>query len=235
MLQASLLSVGYDGLPIVREASMQVRTGEIVGIVGPNGCGKSTVLRGIVGLAERLGGSVYFQGQEVSRLQVHELTRMGLGYVPQTNNIFPSLTVEENLRVGGESLAPRLLAEQLAKVSEIFPEITARLKLPAQSLSGGMRQSLAIARALMGRPRCLIMDEPSAGLSGIVIERLFKRIVELSAEGLGFLIAEQNIRDLLKICDRLYVMGGGEVRSEIVNVRDGGVGVGLEDILRMFA
>jgi branched-chain amino acid transport system ATP-binding protein len=160
---------------------------------------------------------------------------MGLGYVPQTNNIFPSLTVEENLRVGGESLAPRLLAEQLAKVSEIFPEITARLKLPAQSLSGGMRQSLAIARALMGRPRCLIMDEPSAGLSGIVIERLFKRIVQLSAEGLGFLIAEQNIRDLLKICDRLYVMGGGEVRSEIVNVRDGGVGVGLEDILRMFA
>jgi branched-chain amino acid transport system ATP-binding protein len=210
VLRADNLVAGYlPGVNILNGCSIEAYPGELIGIIGPNGAGKSTLLKALFGLVKVREGSVTLKGQDITGLKANKLVAMGVGFVPQNNNVFPSLTIEENLQMGIFQ-QPKLLNERLDKIFEIFPVLADRRGQRAGSLSGGERQSVAMARALMMDPSVLLLDEPSAGLSPVRQDETFIRTRRINKAGVSVIMVEQNARRCLQICDRGYVLDQGK-------------------------
>jgi branched-chain amino acid transport system ATP-binding protein len=211
LLAATGMIGGYGGMDILRGVELAVDTGEIVVIVGPNGAGKSTAMKAIFGLVHLREGSVTFDGKDITNAQPERLVRTGLGYVPQERNIFPNLSVHENLQMGAyirrDDIGP-----SLERVYALFPPLVEKRKQAAGELSGGQRQMVAFGRALMTDPRVLLLDEPTAGLSPIFMDEIFERIIAVNESGVGILMVEQNARQALELADRGYVLATGENR-----------------------
>jgi branched-chain amino acid transport system ATP-binding protein len=193
---------------ILNGVNLTLAQGELVGIIGPNGAGKSTMIKALLGLLRISSGKVTYDGDDITNLSAHELVERGIGYVPQVDNIFPSLTVEENLEMG-VFLRPKTAKERIGVVTGMFPRLGERIKQRAGSLSGGERQMLALGRALMMEPRVLLLDEPSAGLSPALQDEVFIRTKQINRTGVGIIMVEQNARRCLQICDRGYVLDQG--------------------------
>lgn len=209
ILAASGLVAGYvPGVNILNGCALELAGGEIVGIIGPNGAGKSTLLKAMFGLVPVRDGVVALRGEPITNLPAHRLVALGVGFVPQTNNVFPSLTIAENLEMGAY-LRPKALQERMAFVTELFPLLGERRGQRASALSGGERQMVAMARALMMDPSVLLLDEPSAGLSPAYQDQVFARVREINATGVSIVMVEQNARRCLQICHRGYVLDQG--------------------------
>ncbi len=204
------MSGGYGrGTDILRSCTISVRKGEIAVIVGPNGAGKSTAMKAVFGMLELHEGSVRLDGEDISHLKPQDRVAKGMAFVPQTSNTFASLTVEENLEMGA-FLRRDDISGTMAQVYDLFPVLKERRRQAAGELSGGQRQQVAVGRALMTRPRLLMLDEPTAGVSPAVMDELFDRIVEVARAGISILMVEQNARQALEIADRGYVMVQGQ-------------------------
>jgi branched-chain amino acid transport system ATP-binding protein len=215
ILAADALVAGYEpGVPIVRGASIAIAEGEIVVLLGPNGAGKSTLIKAMAGLIPVFGGRVRLAGEDIAGVPAHRIAQRGLGFVPQTENVFAAMTVEENLALSGHILRRSERRRRVASMHELFPDLARQRRLLAGRLSGGQRQMLAIARALMVEPRVLMLDEPSAGLSPKLVEMVFGRLQAIRQAGVAILLVEQNARAALAIGDRAYVMADGENRHE---------------------
>ncbi len=213
LLEADGVVAGYGETEILHGVSITVDEGEVVTIIGPNGCGKSTLMKAIVGLVRVRNGNVTFRGQEISSSPPETIVRTGLCYVPQTNNVFPSLSIRENLEMGAfvrrDDFRGRIDA-----MFQVFPDLAVQPGRKAGSLSGGQRQMLAIARALMLDPTLLMLDEPSAGLSPAMMDNVFERVREINQTGVALLMVEQNARQALGMSHRGYVLVAGEKRLE---------------------
>ncbi|MCH1525535.1 ABC transporter ATP-binding protein [Candidatus Actinomarina] len=209
VLECNAIAAGYvKGLNILQGIDLVVSKGEVVSIIGPNGAGKSTLLKAIMGLINISAGRFYIEGIEKTNLPTHKIVNEGVGYVPQVANVFPSLTIEENLDMGAWSLTQNR-KESILKIFEDFPLLADRKKEKAGNLSGGQRQILALARALVTSPEILLLDEPSAGLSPMAIDDVFKTIKEINKNGVSILLVEQNAKRALKFSDRGYVLDQG--------------------------
>ena len=209
VLECNAIAAGYvKGLNILQGIDLVVSKGEVVSIIGPNGAGKSTLLKAIMGLINISAGRFYIEGIEKTNLPTHKIVNEGVGYVPQVANVFPSLTIEENLDMGAWSLTQNR-KESILKIFEDFPLLADRKKEKAGNLSGGQRQILALARALVTSPEILLLDEPSAGLSPMTIDDVFKTIKEINKNGVSILLVEQNAKRALKFSDRGYVLDQG--------------------------
>ena len=209
VVDASHLTAGYlPGINILNDCSLTAYPGELIGIIGPNGAGKSTLLKALFGLVPVREGSVTLHGEDITNQRPNRLVQAGVGFVPQTNNVFPSLTIEENLQMG-LYLRPRKLTERLSAIYYLFPVLHQRRAQRAGGLSGGERQSVAMARALMMEPSVLLLDEPSAGLSPVRQDETFIRTRRINATGVTVIMVEQNARRCLQICDRGYVLDQG--------------------------
>jgi branched-chain amino acid transport system ATP-binding protein len=193
---------------ILNGVDLELKRGELVGIIGPNGAGKSTLLKALFGLIPVREGKVLLEGEDITGLRAHELVSRGVGYVPQVANVFPSLSVEENLQMGA-FLQPKKFGERLDFVAGLFPRLAERLSQRAGSLSGGERQMLAMGRALMMELKVLLLDEPSAGLSPTLQDQVFIRARQINRAGVSIIMVEQNARRCLQICDRGYVLDQG--------------------------
>lgn len=209
VLETKDLIAGYlPGVNILNGCNVYVGKGELVGIIGPNGAGKSTLLKAIFGQVNIRSGSVILGGEEITGLKADKLVTKGVGMVPQNNNVFPSLTIEENLEMGVYQ-KPKKYRERIDFVTNLFPELGKRLKQRAGSLSGGERQMVAMSRALMMDPSVLLLDEPSAGLSPVRQDETFINVAQINRAGVSVMIVEQNARRALQICDRGYVLDQG--------------------------
>ena len=213
LLEVRDLSAGYGDHEILRGLSLRVEAGELVAVIGPNGAGKSTLLKALAGLVPPRGGRIALQGADITGAGTRRIVESGLCYVPQEANVFPSLSVWENLTIGGWT-ASRSLDERAGTVVQLFPILAERRRARAGTLSGGERQMLAMAMALMVEPRVLLLDEPSAGLAPALQRLVFDRIRQINARGLGILLVEQNARESLALCRRAYVLTMGRVRAE---------------------
>jgi branched-chain amino acid transport system ATP-binding protein len=203
------LVAGYlPGVNILNGCSIEARQGELIGIIGPNGAGKSTLLKAIFGQVKVRDGRISLNGDDITGLKANKLVERGVGMVPQNNNVFPSLTIEENLQMGIYQ-QPKHYTERLEFVVGLFDELKKRLKQRAGSLSGGERQMVAMGRALMMNPKVLLLDEPSAGLSPVRQDEAFIRVSEINKAGVTTIMVEQNARRCLQICDRAYVLDQG--------------------------
>lgn len=210
LVRADQLFAGYfPGVNILNGADLYAKDGELVGIIGPNGAGKSTLLKAIFGLVHINEGAVLLRDEDITNLRADQLVKRGVGFVPQTNNVFPSLTIEENLEMGAFQ-SPKSFSERFAKVVDLFPTLGERRKQRAGSLSGGERQMVAMGRALMMEPSVLLLDEPSAGLSPALQDEVFVRVREINKTGVTVIIVEQNARRCLQIVDRGYVLDQGK-------------------------
>jgi branched-chain amino acid transport system ATP-binding protein len=209
VLRAEGLVAGYiPDVDILTGCDLTLTQGELVGIIGPNGAGKSTLIKTMFGLVPVRSGRVLLGEDDITNLSAHELVSLGVGYVPQTRNVFPSLTIRENLEMG-LYLRPEQWAERSAFVHELFPLLSDRSNQRAGLLSGGERQMVAMGRALMMDPKVLFLDEPSAGLSPANQDDVFRRIGEINDAGISIVMVEQNARTCLEICDRAYVLDQG--------------------------
>ena len=213
LLSVSGLEAGYGDLKVLDGVDMTVEEGEFVTIVGPNGAGKSTVMKSVFGLTTHMAGSVTFDGNDITSLRPEEIIRTGIGYVPQSENVFPSLSVRENLEMGAYIL-DSVPEDRLDRVFERFPILAERSGQKAGSMSGGQQQMLAMGRALMLDPGLLLLDEPSAGLAPDLVEETFDRIDQINADGTAVLMVEQNAKEALRRCDRGYVLVQGQNRYE---------------------
>jgi branched-chain amino acid transport system ATP-binding protein len=209
VLELAGLRVSYGSVEVVHGVDLAVGSGEVVGLVGPNGAGKTSILRAICGLRRPSGGRVELEGRAIDRMATEEIARLGISLVPEGRQIFGTLSVSENLR-----LAARGAGERVAAMGERFPILAERGGTRADRLSGGERQQLAIARALVTAPRVLILDEPSLGLAPKLIDQTYGLLAELRAEGVTMLLVEQNARRTIDFCDRTVVLGGGLIRAE---------------------
>jgi ABC-type branched-subunit amino acid transport system ATPase component len=209
LLEVEELEAGYDDALILRGVSLETAAEQIVAIVGPNGAGKSTLLKAVYGLIRPRAGAVRFEGDDVTGVRSDRLTRRGMNYVPQVENVFPTLTIAENLHVGALVLSRAERQSEIGRVLELFPFLAERRRQRAGSLSGGQRKLVAIARALVARPRLLLLDEPSAGLSPIAIDLVFEKLVEIRALGIAIVMVEQNARRALALADAGYVLDTG--------------------------
>ncbi len=213
---SALLSIqglrgGYGAVEVLRGVDLQLMQGEIVALLGSNGAGKTTLNNVLCGLAPRWSGSVQFEGQDISRLHYREIVRAGLIQVPEGRKIFPNLSVLENLELGSFTRARARRSQNLARVFEIFPRLKERLTQLAGTMSGGEQQMLAIGRGLMAEPKLLILDEPSLGLSPLLVEEMFSLIKQLNVDGLTILLVEQNVAQSLDLAQRAYVMENGSI------------------------
>ena len=213
MLRLESVTSGYTDENIIHEVTLEVEEREIVSIIGPNGSGKSTLMKSVFGLTRMRGGRIRFLGQDVTGKRPDELVRLGLAYVPQERNVFSSLTVKENLEMGGVSLAGEM-DERLESVLELFPKLAERLGQMAGTLSGGEQKMLAVGRAMVTNPSLLMLDEPSAALSPKVMGQLFAEIEEINRMGVTILMVEQNARKALAISDRGYILEMGRNRFQ---------------------
>jgi branched-chain amino acid transport system ATP-binding protein len=210
VIETKGLVAGYlPGVNILNGANFFADQGELVGIIGPNGAGKSTLLKAIFGLVKVREGEINLNGESIANLKANQLVAKGIGFVPQNNNVFPSLTIEENLQMGLFQ-NPEIYNERLEFVTSIFAELGKRLKQRAGSLSGGERQMVAMSRALMMDPKVLLLDEPSAGLSPVRQDEAFIRVSEINKAGVTTIMVEQNARRCLQISDRAYVLDQGK-------------------------
>ena len=209
LLRCDSLVAGYvPGVDILTGSDFFLRDGEIVGIIGPNGAGKSTLLKAMFGLIPVRTGGVRLRDAEITGAKAHVLVTRGVGYVPQRDNVFPSLTIEENMQMG-VFLRPRTFARRFDEVADLFPMLGQRRRTKTGSLSGGERQMVAMGRALMMEPSVLLLDEPSAGLSPMLQDEVFVRCKRINASGVSIIMVEQNARRCLQICDRGYVLDQG--------------------------
>lgn len=202
---------GYGGADILNGCTIAVEKGEIAVIVGPNGAGKSTAMKAIFGMLNLRQGRVMFDGEDITALSPQERVLKGMGFVPQTHNVFTSMTVEENLEMGA-FIRRDDYRQTMEQVYELFPVLKQKRRQPAGQLSGGQRQQVAVGRALMTQPKVLMLDEPTAGVSPIVMDELFDRIIEISRTGIAILMVEQNARQALNIADKGYVLVQGANR-----------------------
>ncbi|HUS43716.1 MAG TPA: ABC transporter ATP-binding protein [Ilumatobacteraceae bacterium] len=209
IVECEALVAGYvPGVNILNGCELTVGEGEFVGIIGPNGAGKSTLMKAVLGLVAIRSGSVRLQGDDITGQPPHRLVKRGVGFVPQTNNVFPSLTVRENLEMGC-FISPKSFGDRYEVVTGLFPRLLERADQRAGSLSGGERQMVAMGRALMLDPKLLLLDEPSAGLSPMLQDEVFLRCKLINDAGVAILMVEQNARRALQVCDRGYVLDQG--------------------------
>lgn len=211
VLEITNLEGGYGSVQILHGIDMYVDEGEFVTIIGPNGCGKSTLIKTIFGIATYYSGGVQYRGTEVSGWRTDQLVNHGIAYVPQVDNVFPSLSVMENLQMGGNSLDTASLNDRIERSLEMFPDLRDRVHDVAASLSGGERQMLAISRALISDPSFLLLDEPTAALSPLYQQQIIERIDSLREQGITVLIVEQNARLSLSRSDRGYIVANGKI------------------------
>ena len=219
MSESALLAVrdlraGYGRVEVLRGVSLEVHAGEIVALLGSNGAGKSTLNNTVCGLVPASAGSVHFDGQDLGGMHTRDIVRAGLIQVPEGRRIFPNLSVQENLELGSFARARERRGVNLERVYAIFPRLAERTKQLAGTMSGGEQQMLAIGRGLMAEPRLLILDEPSLGLSPLLVEEMFALIARLHGEGLAVLLVEQNVGQSLEIAERAYVLENGSLRFE---------------------
>jgi branched-chain amino acid transport system ATP-binding protein len=210
-LVGEAMTGGYGDADILHDCTIGVDEGEIAVVVGPNGAGKSTAMKAVFGMLGLRSGRVLMNGEDITALKPQERVRKGMGFVPQTNNVFPSLTVLENLEMGAFVRADDV-ADTLSQVLELFPVLKEKADQPAGELSGGQRQQVAVGRALMTQPKVLMLDEPTAGVSPIVMDELFDRIIEVARTGIAILMVEQNAKQALHIADKGFVLVQGRNR-----------------------
>ncbi len=208
---ANGMTAGYGSVDIIRDCSITVDTGEVAVIVGPNGAGKSTAMKAIFGILSLNAGSVTLEGSDITDLRPEERVLRGMGFVPQTHNVFTTLSVEENLEMGA-FIRKDSISDSIASMYKLFPVLKDKRKQLAGELSGGQRQQVAVARALMTNPKMLLLDEPTAGVSPIVIDELFERVLEIAKMGVAILMVEQNAKLALEIADKGYVLVQGKNR-----------------------
>lgn len=213
LLEVDNLVAGYGRTPIVHGISMTLERGEVAAVIGPNGAGKTTLIKAIFGLCQVLGGDVRLDGTRLTGLPTSRLVARGLAYLPQTDNVFPSLTVKENLEMGA-FLRPKAAARRIEELILMFPDLAQALKRPARDLSGGQRTMLAMARALMMEPTILLLDEPTAGLSPIYTDHIWEHITAVAESGITVMIVEQNARQALGTADRGFVLVAGRLVRE---------------------
>ena len=209
LLSVQELTAGYGATAIIEDIALDVARHEITVIIGPNGAGKSTLLKSVFALTSTLAGSIKFDGRDIIGLKTSALVPLGISATPQSRNVFPSLTVEENLDVGTYAAPPPDKARTREKVLELFPDLRGKLKQPAGELSGGQRQMVAMGRALMSEPKLLLLDEPTAGLSPAYLERIFDLLLDIRQAGITILMVEQNAKQALRIADKGYVLVAG--------------------------
>ncbi len=215
ILEVEALVAGYErGAPIVDGVSIAACAGEIVVVLGPNGAGKSTLVKTIAGLVPVVSGRIRLAGEDITARPAHAMVRSGLAFVPQTENVFTTLSVGDNLKLAAQMLASTERASRIGEVHALFPDLVKQRGLPAGRLSGGQRQMLAVARALIVAPKVLMLDEPSAGLSPKVVDDLFHKLREIRDSGVGVVLVEQNVSAALAIADRVYVLVEGRNRLE---------------------
>jgi branched-chain amino acid transport system ATP-binding protein len=212
MLELEQVTVQYGKRPVLREISLSVARGEVVSLIGANAAGKTTTLRAIMGLKELIAGAIRFDDLDITRLSTVDRVRRGLALAPEGRQIFPKFTVDENLMMGGYHRSDRhRLDTDMARTYEIFPRLAERRSQKAGSLSGGEQQMLAIGRALISRPRCLLLDEPTLGLAPIMVNEIERIVRRLATENMTILLAEQNAAMALDIADRAYVLESGRI------------------------
>jgi branched-chain amino acid transport system ATP-binding protein len=213
MLSLAAVSAGYGSMRALFDVSLEVTRGEAVGVIGPNGAGKTTLMRVISGLIPLRGGAMTLEGRSVGGLTAHRMVEQGIAHVPENRRLFPRLTVEDNLRIGAFIPQARAhFAEQIQRIYDLFPRLKDRREQLAGTLSGGEQQMCAIGRALMSRPKLLLMDEPSAGLAPLVVAQVFEFVHRIRAEGLTVLIVEQNVQQVLDVVDRAYLLEVGCIK-----------------------
>ena len=214
MLAVTKLSAGYGSFRALFDVSLEVRAGETVAVIGPNGAGKTTLLRAISRLIDPSGGEVSMEGKLLNQVPSHEVIAHGIAHVPENRRLFPRLTVEDNLRMGAYVPSARArFSERLERVYQLFPRMQERRRQAAGTLSGGEQQMCAIGRALMSGPRLLLLDEPSAGLAPVMVQSIFEAVRRMSGEGYTVLIVEQNIRQVLGIAQRGYLLETGRIKA----------------------
>jgi branched-chain amino acid transport system ATP-binding protein len=223
MLSLAGVSAGYGSFRALFDVSLEVRKSEAVGVIGPNGAGKTTLMRVISGLVPLSGGEMTMDGISLAGLPAHRIVKHGIAHIPENRRLFPRLTVEDNLRIGAYIPDARPhFAERLSWVYDFFPRLEERRNQLAGTLSGGEQQMCAIGRALMSRPKLLLMDEPSAGLAPLLVHQVFELVARIGAEGFTVLIVEQNVQQILDIVDRAYLLEVGHIRltGSAVDLKD---------------
>lgn len=213
LLKVDHVTSGYGDMEVLRKVSLDVKDGEIVSIIGPNGAGKSTLMKAVFGLLKPWEGTVTLAGEDISGMSPDRIVRKGMCYVPQVDNIFASLTVEENLEMGAYVLNGSL-KDRKQRIFELFPRLAERRRQRAGKMSGGERQMVAMGRALMLDPKVLLLDEPSAGLAPMLVDMIFERVADINKTGVAILMVEQNARKSLELADRGYVLANGENRTD---------------------
>jgi branched-chain amino acid transport system ATP-binding protein len=215
MLRIEKISASYGMIQIIRDVSFQVKEKEVVSIIGPNGAGKTTLVKTIMGLLHPISGEIRFRGENIGKLPPYQIVKKGIALIPEGREIFPRLTVEENLRLGAYAAnGKRTVKEAKERVYQIFPVLKKKEKALAQTLSGGEQQMLVICRSLMSNPDLLILDEPSLGLAPLIVEKVLDTVRKINEEGVTILLVEQNIRESLDVADRGYVLEQGNIIME---------------------
>jgi branched-chain amino acid transport system ATP-binding protein len=214
MLELSTVDAGYDGFQALFGVALEVQPGEAVAVIGPNGAGKTTLMRVISGLIRPTGGKIRMEGTDLATVAAHRIVELGIAHVPENRRLFPKMSVEDNLRMGAYMRHARArFRDRLSFVYELFPRLEERRTQFAGTLSGGEQQMCAIGRALMSEPKLLLLDEPSAGLAPVVVQQVFALVERIRASGLTVLIVEQNVRQVLRVVDRAYLLEAGSIRS----------------------
>ena len=209
LLKAEDITVGYTEIDILHNVTVTVRSGEIVSVIGPNGAGKSTLLKTVFGILKPRHGNVTLKEEDITGLRPDRIVRKGISYVPQVENVFPSMTIQENLEMGA-FIRTDDYSQRLEEVFDLFPVLRERKKQKVGQLSGGQRQMVAMGRALMLDPQVLLLDEPSAGLAPVLVSGIFEKIKEINATGVAMIIVEQNAKEALKMADHGYVLAMGK-------------------------